>query len=711
MKLSIIVPVYNMAADHRLSWCMDSLVNQTIEDYEIIAVDDCSTDDSLNILRNYEKEYPQKVKVIASPVNKKQGGAKNLGLAQAAGEWIGFIDADDWVTPDFYEKLLKKAQETGADMVGCDYHLTPEHSWKVGQVVPNNRKEQSGELNHEKYASLILDGGSLVVKIYKRHIILDYPNRFPEGIFYEDNAISNSWMLRARHFEYLSEPLYYYYQHDTSTVHTITKERCEHRMEAARVMIREAREFGFFEEYYPELESSFTTLFYVNTLFSYMAGVHKKEYAFVKKLGKEMRETFPDFQKNKYYEQRVHAEERKLIRMQQKSTLLFMLYYKLLWAYRSFRKRMAEGKKQHTDGRRVYVCHTFYHAYISCLKELHIQRDEKKKAAGAVLLLSSMSNDFGNLRERAEKSGLFEQVLPFDEKEETFFPELAKYRTDTGNLVKNMIQRIRFTKKFGKCLEPYIPVDFKAFDDIYVFCDSDPIGYYLSTHKIYYHAVEDGLNCILYYDTARYDNRGHFGLKAWMSAHNLIFIQNGYNKYCLDMEVNDISVLPYPCKKYLEKPRKELTSDLTDEEKDILVGIFVENKEQLEKTLREGMNHEHKVLILTEPLCDLETRKQIFRDIIREYGTIDGKPAQILMKPHPRDVLDYTKDFSEYIILDKKFPMEILNYMKDLVFDRVISVLTVTDAIQFAKEKLFLGEDFMDRYEAPEIHRQNEQIY
>ena len=198
---------------------------------------------------------------------------------------------------------------------------------------------------------------------------------------------------------------------------------------------------------------------------------------------------------------------------------------------------------------RIYVCHTFYHAYITCLKELHIQRDPVQKQAGAVLLLSSMSNDFGNLKERAEKSGLFTEVLPFDEKEETYFPELAKYLTDTGNLVKNMLQRIRFTRKFGKLLEPYIPVDFKRFDDIYVFCDSDPIGYYLSTHKIYYHAVEDGLNCILYYDTARYDNRGHFKLKAWMSKHNLIFIQNGYNKYCLDMEVNDVSVLPYPCEK------------------------------------------------------------------------------------------------------------------------------------------------------------------
>ena len=340
MKLSIIVPVYNMAADGKLEYCLNSLVNQTIKDYEIIAVDDCSTDNSLDILKKYEKEYPDRMKVIASPVNKKQGGAKNLGLEIAQGEWIGFIDSDDWITEDYYEKLLGRAEETGADMVGCDYHMTGEHSMKIGQIVPNNRIEQSGILNHDKYASLILDGGSLVVKIYKRHIILDYSNRFPEGIFYEDNAISNSWMLRAKHFEYLQEPMYYYYQHQTSTVHTITKQRCEDRMEAARIMIKEAKEFGFFEEYKEEIESSFTTLFYVNTLFSYMMGVKKKEYAFVKAMGEEMKKTFPDFRQNKYYLTRVHDEERKLINMHMKSTLYFMLYYKVLWTYRNFRKAM-----------------------------------------------------------------------------------------------------------------------------------------------------------------------------------------------------------------------------------------------------------------------------------------------------------------------------------------------------------------------------------
>lgn len=356
--------------------------------------------------------------------------------------------------------------------------------------------------------------------------------------------------------------------------------------------------------------------------------------------------------------------------------------------------------------KRIYICHTFYHVYIACLKELN---KDSSKWGEASLMLSKMSNDFGNLKSRAEQTGLFEEVIEFDEKEENFFPELAPLKKDTGNLVKNMIQRIRFTKKFGKLLSPYVPVDLKQYEDIYVFCDSDPIGYYLSTHRIYYHALEDGLDCIRYYDTARYDNRGHFGLKAWMAAHNLIFIQNGYSKYCLDMEVNDISVLQYPCPKYIEKPRKELTENLSLQAKEMLVSIFVENKEELEGMLKQA-GEDAKILVLTEPLCDLETRKQIFRDIIDEFGSVDGKPANILLKPHPRDVLDYQELFPEHIVLDGKFPMEILNYVEGLVFDKVISVFTVPHAIMFAKEKVFLGEDFMDKYEAPEIHRQNEQI-
>ena len=142
MKLSIIVPVYNMAADGKLEYCLESLINQTIEDYEIIAVNDASTDNSLEILKAYEAKYPDKFKVVTYTVNKRQGGAKNEGLKVAKGEWIGFIDSDDWISSDYYEKLINKALETGADVVGCDYSLVHEHTYEVGQVVKNNKVEQ-----------------------------------------------------------------------------------------------------------------------------------------------------------------------------------------------------------------------------------------------------------------------------------------------------------------------------------------------------------------------------------------------------------------------------------------------------------------------------------------------------------------------------------------------------------------------------------------
>lgn len=352
---------------------------------------------------------------------------------------------------------------------------------------------------------------------------------------------------------------------------------------------------------------------------------------------------------------------------------------------------------------RIYVCHTYYHAYIAAIKECNLSPE---KRGGATLVLSTMSNDFGNLKERAEQSGLFEQVVWFEEKEDVQFLEVMKYHQDKGNIVLNMLSRIKYTKLLGKLQEPYVPVDFKAYKDIYVFCDSDPIGYYLSYKKIYYHAVEDGLDCISTYDTARYSNRGHFGLKAFLAKHNLIFIENGYGKYCLDMEVNNISILPYPIKKYIEKPREELVKGIREEDKRMLVSIFIENLQELEEKVALSGADKPKALVLTEPLCDLETRERIFKDVIAEYG----KGCTILIKPHPRDVLDYKNRFSEHIIIDGKFPMEVMNFIPGLIWDKVISVFTVPDGIKFAKEIIYLGEDFMDQYEDPQLHRQNECI-
>lgn len=353
---------------------------------------------------------------------------------------------------------------------------------------------------------------------------------------------------------------------------------------------------------------------------------------------------------------------------------------------------------------RVYICHTFYHAYISVIKELNKSKEER---GNADIILSTMSNDFGSLADRLQTSGVFAHAYMFNERKDEDIPEVMEYKRDRGNVVLNFFQRIKYVKLLGKAQEGLVPVDLSTYNDIYVFCDSDPIGYYLNYKKIYYHAVEDGLDTLLQCDDARYNNRGFFGVKKLMSRLGVIFIENGYSRYCLDMEVNNTHDLPKAPDNYIEVPRKTLIDNVKESDKHLLMEIFMENSKVLLQQISQCDSHKNKVMILTEPLCDLDTRLRIFRDIVDEYG----KDSVCFIKPHPRDELDYDIDaFSDCIVLKGRFPMEIMNYIPELHMDMIISVFTPVDAIQFADKKVWLGEDFMDKYEDPAIHRQNEYL-
>ena len=334
MKLSIVVPVYNMAEGNKLRFCLDSLVNQTIADYEIIAVDDASTDGSIKILREYESNYPWKFKVIQLYENIKQGGARNRGIDVAKGQWIGFVDSDDWIAPDMYEKLINKAEQTGADVAGCDYSLTDVQSMKIGKVMPNNTMEQTGVLDHNKYKLLVMNPGSMVIKVYLKEVIDAHQLNFPENTFYEDNCASPIWLLHFSHFEKVEEPLYYYYQHDMSTVHEISFEKCKARMLMGKKLIEEARRRGFYKAYRLELEFAFSKLYYMNTLFTYMLGIKKPQISFLRELAEGMKQEFPGFEDNLYYQKEFDEEQKRLAAMHMKSPLKFMVYFKLLYFYR-----------------------------------------------------------------------------------------------------------------------------------------------------------------------------------------------------------------------------------------------------------------------------------------------------------------------------------------------------------------------------------------
>lgn len=355
------------------------------------------------------------------------------------------------------------------------------------------------------------------------------------------------------------------------------------------------------------------------------------------------------------------------------------------------------GRKEKT-GSRIYVCHTFYHVYVSMLKEFALPEETRGRAH---IALSTMSSDFTEHEKRLESVKLFEKIYMLPEKRDSDFPGLMKYKENHGNILIHTINRIIYTKKLARLEEPFMTVDFAKYDNVYVYCDSDPIGFYLNAKHIKYHALEDGLNCLENLDDAHFSNRGHFKLKAFLSSINLIFIQNGYGRYCMDMEINDRTKLEYDCPKYKVVPRSELEDRLSKEEKQMLVKAFIPGADELIEELSAAKG-EKCVLILTEPYhFDEETQTRIVGDIISEYC----KGMRVVIKPHPRDTIDYRKVYPGCIVINGKFPMEVMNHMDIITFEKSIAIVNMAMyTLKFVKEKINLGPSFWDRYEAPEKH-------
>ena len=201
MKLSIIVPVYNVKP--YLPACLDSLVNQSISDYEIILVDDGSTDGSADIISSYVSRYPELIKSLRVE-NGGQGRARNFGIEIAQGEYLGFVDSDDWVEESMYEKLYNKANECNADIVVCDF---------LEKFSDGRENYLPAASQNERLAS----AGSSCNKIFRTSLVGDL--RFPQGLWYEDFYFSAVMLLKSRRTEFVNEALYIYRRGQVSTMH------------------------------------------------------------------------------------------------------------------------------------------------------------------------------------------------------------------------------------------------------------------------------------------------------------------------------------------------------------------------------------------------------------------------------------------------------------------------------------------------------------
>lgn len=200
--LSVIVPVYKV--EQYLSECVDSLLKQTYKNIEIILVDDGSPDRSGEMADEYASRFPDQIRVIHKP-NGGASSARNVGLDAADGEFIGFVDSDDMVLPEFYDDMVEALRRTGADMAGS-YVISMNGDLKV-QTPPSNEKLFSGPEALASFYTRKIDS-SCYTKIFRRHLLSSV--RFIEGIINEDMIFLTEVYSRAENVVYLPKAYYLY---------------------------------------------------------------------------------------------------------------------------------------------------------------------------------------------------------------------------------------------------------------------------------------------------------------------------------------------------------------------------------------------------------------------------------------------------------------------------------------------------------------------
>lgn len=300
-KVSVIIPVYN--AEMYLSQCISSIANQTMQDIEILAINDGSTDNSLNLLDQLSEKYKGKLKVFTKE-NGGAGSARNIGIENANGEFIKFVDADDYLDVDILEKMYSVAKEHGVSLVRGNYQtilgpikMEDKCSWsdiKGSQIVDLAQNRDY----------IVTETPGIGNKLISRDLIGDL--RFPEKTKWEDLAVIPVVIASSGKLFHIDEPVYNYRVNMNTTIRDFINKipnildvvRCVESIEA------QMQERGLSEEYKSQIESLYIlhTLFRVENAMLWVNFPHKKKEVVVSSLLGILDAKYPSWQENEIVE-------------------------------------------------------------------------------------------------------------------------------------------------------------------------------------------------------------------------------------------------------------------------------------------------------------------------------------------------------------------------------------------------------------------------
>ncbi len=288
IKVSIIVPVYNVK--EYLARCLDSLVNQSLKDIEIIVVNDGSPDNSQKIIDDYCKKYKNVKSFI-----KENGGlsdARNFGIEKAQGEYIAFLDSDDYVTTDMYMEMYNKAISGDFDMVVCDLNYV--YDDKIIKASCNVKKDT----NNIKDVMLNIYPAAWN-KIFKRNL-MDKGIRFKKGVWFEDVEFIYRLLPYINTIGVVHKTFNQYVQREGSITNTINK-KLYHYIDNWNGIVEYYKKNNLYEDYKLELEYCYVRYIYA-TFIKQASKYNYKDYMdAVESAISNVRKNFPKYKKNKYF--------------------------------------------------------------------------------------------------------------------------------------------------------------------------------------------------------------------------------------------------------------------------------------------------------------------------------------------------------------------------------------------------------------------------
>lgn len=295
-KVSVIVPVYN--TEKYLHKCLDSLVNQTLDDIEIVIVNDGSKDSSPEIVKEYMDKFPGKF-LYASQENSGQAVARNRAIEMCTGDYVGFLDSDDFVRTDMFERMYNAVTANDSDYVACGYtDITYEEDGSTTELVHYVHSKLAYKTKDMFFGAL----ASPFLHLYRRSILEESKARFPEGVIYEDTAFYLNLIPYCKKLEVIDEPLAYRVRHSNSTTTTFKATKVRQIFPVLTNSLDYFKENGFYEEYRNELEYFCVRVLLCSSLQRVEKVADRKERkALVKETLEYIRTNFPERNKNNYF--------------------------------------------------------------------------------------------------------------------------------------------------------------------------------------------------------------------------------------------------------------------------------------------------------------------------------------------------------------------------------------------------------------------------